>query len=374
MRIRYTFLLALVLSATTLSAQEAYKFTSQIDLEATPVISQGRTGTCWSFSSTSFLESEIIRLTGKKVDLSEMYTVRNTYPKKLENYVMRQGKAQFSEGGLAHDVMNSVADYGLVPQEAYSGLFQNETGHNHAELVAVLEAMAKTYVDNPARKLSKKWKPATEAVLDTYLGENLRQFTYEGKLYTPASFRDAMQLVPKDYVSITSFTQAPFYTAFILNIPDNWSYGSFYNLPLDELMASIDNALAKGFTVELDCDVSERTFSSKDGVAVIPKDEENNIKALQGVYPEMNITQAYRQDEFENFTTTDDHLMHITGSLIDQNGTKYYKVKNSWGTDEVRNANGGYVYFSEAYMRLKAISITVHKDAVPKVTAKKLNL
>lgn len=374
MRIRYTFLLALVLSATTLSAQEAYKFTSQIDLEATPVISQGRTGTCWSFSSTSFLESEIIRLTGKKVDLSEMYTVRNTYPKKLENYVMRQGKAQFSEGGLAHDVMNSVADYGLVPQEAYSGLFQNETGHNHAELVAVLEAMAKTYVDNPARKLSKKWKPATEAVLDTYLGENLSQFTYEGKLYTPASFRDAMQLEPKDYVSITSFTQAPFYTAFILNIPDNWSYGSFYNLPLDELMASIDNALAKGFTVELDCDVSERTFSSKDGVAVIPKDEENNIKALQGVYPEMNITQAYRQDEFENFTTTDDHLMHITGSLIDQNGTKYYKVKNSWGTDEVRNANGGYVYFSEAYMRLKAISITVHKDAVPKVTAKKLNL
>ncbi|MAZ73822.1 MAG: aminopeptidase [Flavobacteriaceae bacterium] len=356
------------------TAQEPYQFTPQIDLEATDVISQGRTGTCWSFSSTSFLESEIIRLTGKKVDLSEMYTVRNTYPKKLENYVMRQGKAQFSEGGLAHDVMNSVAKYGLVPQEAYSGLFQNETGHNHAELVAVLEAMAKTYVENPARKLSKKWKPATEAVLDTYLGENINNFTFEGKQYTPETFRDAMKIVPKDYVTITSFTHAPFYSEFILNIPDNWSYGSFYNVPLDEMITSIDHALSKGFTVELDCDVSEKTFSSKDGVAVIPKEETNTIKALQGVYPELNVTQEYRQDAFENFTTTDDHLMHITGTLVDQNGTKYYKVKNSWGTDETRNANGGYVYFSEAYMRLKAISITVHKDALPKNTAKKLNL
>lgn len=373
--VRFIFsLIFIICFGLTLSAQEAYKFTSQIDLEATAVISQGRTGTCWSFSSTSFLESEIIRLTGKKVDLSEMYTVRNTYPKKLENFVMRQGKAQFSEGGLAHDVIHSVSEYGLVPNEAFSGLFQNETGHNHAELVAVLEAMAKTYIENPARKLSKKWKPATEAVLDTYLGENITKFTYEGTQYTPASFRDAMKIIPENYITITSFTQAPFYSEFILNIPDNWSYGSFYNVPLDEMMASIDHALAIGFTVELDCDVSERTFSSKDGVAVIPKEEENNIKALQGVYPEMKITQEYRQDEFENFTTTDDHLMHITGTLLDQNGTKYYKVKNSWGTDVSRNANGGYVYFSESYMRLKAISITVHKDAVPKATAKKLNL
>ena len=369
----FTFFGIACISATTF-AQEPYRFTTQIDLDATPVISQGNTGTCWSFSSTSFLESEIIRLTGKQVDLSEMYTVRNTYPKKLDNFVMRQGKAQFSEGGLAHDVMNSVAEYGLVPQTAYSGLFGSETNHNHAELVAVLKAMAETYVENPGRRLSKKWKPATEAVLDTYLGENLETFTYEGKQYTPETFRDAMQIVPANYVSLTSFTHAPFYSEFILNIPDNWSYGSFYNLPIDGMMAAIDHALENGFTVELDCDVSERTFSSKDGVAVIPTDAENNIKALQGVYDEKKITQAYRQDEFENFTTTDDHLMHITGTLRDQKGTKYYKVKNSWGTDKARNANGGYVYFSEAYMRLKAISITVHKDAVPRTTAKKLNL
>ncbi|MCH9660363.1 MAG: C1 family peptidase [Bacteroidetes bacterium] len=359
---------------TTVQAQELYQFTPIIDLEATPVISQGRTGTCWSFSSTSFLESEVIRLTGKQIDLSEMYTVRNTYPKKANNFVMRQGKAQFSEGGLAHDVMNSVAEYGLVPNDAFSGLFADETRHNHAELSAVLRSMVETYVDNPGKKLSKKWRSAIDAVLTVYIGKNPSTFSYQGKSYTPQSFLAMTKIKPADYVSITSFTQAPFYSEFILDIPDNWSYGSFYNVPLDDMIGAIDHALNNGFTVELDCDVSERTFSSKDGVAVIPASSENNKLALQGVYPEKAVSQQYRQDEFENFTTTDDHLMHITGTLKDQNGTKYYKVKNSWGSDSSRNANGGYVYFSESYMRLKAISITIHKDALPKATSKKLNL
>jgi len=370
----FLFLFGIILSTFTLTAQDEYKFTEVIDLEATPVISQGRTGTCWSFSTSSFLESEIIRLTGKQIDLSEMYTVRNTYPKKADNFVMRQGKAQFSEGGLAHDVLNSVREYGLMPQEAFSGLFPTESNHNHAEMVAVLEAVVKTYVDNPGKQLSKNWKKTIEAILDVYLGKNLASFTFEGKQYTTSSFREMTRIVADDYITVTSFSHAPFYEQFILNIPDNWSNGSMYNLPLDEFMEMVDYALNNGFTVELDCDVSERTFSSKDGVAVIPKDSENDIKALQGVYPEMNISQEYRQDEFENFTTTDDHLMHITGILRDQNGTKYYKVKNSWGTDEKRTKNGGYVYFSEAYMRLKSISIMVHKDAVPKSTAKKLSI
>ena len=370
---RNLFFLLAILFTVTLTAQEAYKFTSVTDLETTPVISQGITGTCWSFSSTSFLESEIIRLTGNKIDLSEMYQVRTTYPIKAENFIMRQGKAQFSEGGLAHDVMNSVAKNGLVPEEAFSGMLLGETKHNHAEMVAVLEAMLKTYVDNPGRKLSNKWRPAIEGVLDVYIGKNVTNFTFEGKQYTPQTFLAMTKIQPADYINITSFTQAPFYSQFILNIPDNWSNGSFYNVPLDEMMATIDNALEKGFTVELDCDVSEKTFSSKDGVAVIPEDAENNIKALQGIYPEKKITQVYRQDEFENYDTTDDHLMHITGLLRDQNGTKYYKVKNSWGTDETRVANGGYVYFSEAYMRLKAISVTLHKDALPKNTVKNLS-
>ncbi len=369
------FLLSLIFLFTlSITAQEAYRFTTITDLETTPVISQGRTGTCWSFSSTSFLESEIIRLTGKNIDLSEMYQVRNTYPLKAENYVMRQGKAQFSEGGLAHDVMNSVEKYGLVPEVAFSGMFAGETKHNHAEMVAVLEAMVKTYVSNPGKNLSKKWRSAIDAVLDIYIGNNVTNFTYGGKQYTPETFLAMTKIEPKDYVNITSFTQAPFYSKFTLNIPDNWSNGSFNNVPLDEMMQTIDNAVENGYTVELDCDVSERTFSSKDGVAIIPESDENNVKALQGIYLEKKITQEYRQDEFENYDTTDDHLMHITGVLKDQNGTKYYKVKNSWGTDETRVANGGYVYFSEAYMRLKAISITVHKDALPKSIAKKLSL
>jgi bleomycin hydrolase len=371
---RNIFLFFGFLFTLTLSAQEAYKFTTITDLETTPVISQGITGTCWSFSSTSFLESEIIRLTGRNIDLSEMYQVRNTYPLKAENFIMRQGKAQFGEGGLAHDVMNSVARNGLVPEAAFSGLFAGETKYNHAEMVAVLEAMLKTYVDNPGRSLSPKWRAAIEGVLDVYIGKNITNFTFEGKQYTPESFLKMTKIEPEDYLSITSFTHAPFYSKFILNIPDNWSNGSFYNVPLDEMMATIDNALEKGFSVELDCDVSERSFSSKDGLAVIPENAENTMKALQRIYPEKKITQQYRQEEFENYNTTDDHLMHITGLLRDQNGTKYYKVKNSWGTDETRVANGGYVYFSEAYMRLKAVSVTVHKDAIPKGTAKKLSL
>lgn len=361
--------------AKAVIAQEAnasYIFTDLINLEATPVLSQGNTGTCWSFSTSSFLESEIERLTGEKVDLSEMYTVRNTYPAKAENYVMRQGKAQFSEGGLAHDVLNSVSRYGLVPIDAYTGLAPTENRHNHAEMVAILQAMLDTYIENPGRTLSKKWKPAVEAVLDTYLGEKHTQFSYNNKEYTPQSFAAAMDINPNNYISITSFTHAPFYESFILNIPDNFSNGSFYNLPLDEFIQSIDHALDNGFTVTLDCDVSELSFSSKHGVAVIPAQSENKKLAVLGPEKEKEISQQYRQDQFENFNTTDDHLMHITGKAKDQNGTIYYKVKNSWGTDENRTKYDGYVYMSLAYMRLKSISVLMHTDALPKFISKKI--
>ncbi len=364
----------IALSSLFISAQEMYKFTDVIDIDATPVISQGNTGTCWSFSTSSFIESEIIRLTGKRIDISEMYNVRNTYPKKAYNYVMRQGKAQFDEGALAHDVFNSVHDSGLVPVDAYSGLIGNNTHHNHAEMVAVLTSMLDIYIKNSGRKLDPKWKEAFASVLDVYLGKNVTEFTFEGKKYTPLQFAEMVKINADDYVNITSFTQAPFYSNFILNIPDNFSNGSFYNLPIDELIQVIDNALENGFTVEIDCDVSEKTFSSKDGVAVIPSNPLNNLKALHSIYPEMEVTQEYRQQEFENFKTTDDHLMHITGTVKDQNGNKYYKVKNSWGTDEKRTKFDGYVYFSEAYVRLKTISITLHKDGVPKNIAKKIAL
>lgn len=349
-----------------------YVFTDIVDLETTPVISQGNTGTCWSFSTSSFLESEIIRLTGKKVDLSEMYTVRNTYPVKAENYVMRQGKAQFSEGGLAHDVINSVAQFGLVPLDAYTGLAPTENRHSHAELVAVVKAMLDTYIDNPGRTLSKNWKPAVSGVLDIYLGENLSEFQYDGQSYTPLDFATAMSINADNYVTLTSFTQAPFYQSFILNIPDNFSNGSFYNLPLDEFVQNIDHALDRGLTVTLDCDVSEPTFSSKHGVAVIPASDENKKMAVLGPETEKVISQQNRQDAFENYTTTDDHLMHITGKAKDQHGNIYYKVKNSWGTDPGRTKYNGYVYMSVSYMRLKAISVLMHKDGVQKATEKKL--
>lgn len=368
------FILAVLLSFATSVEAQKYEFQSVIELETLPVISQGNTGTCWSFSTSSFLESEIIRLTGKKIDLSEMYQVRNTYPKKAENYVMRQGKAQFGEGGLAHDVINSAADYGLVPQSAYTGLNGAYENYNHAEMVAVIESMLKTYVEKPDKKLSVNWKNAISAILDVYMGKNPSEFIYENKKYTPQSFLAFTKINPKDYVTITSFTHVPNYKSFILDIPDNFSNGSFYNLPLNEFIANLDNALATGYTVELDCDVSEPTFSSKTGVAVIPANKEDDKTILNEIKPEKEITSQFRQQEFENQSTTDDHLMHIVGKMKDQKGTVYYKVKNSWGTDEKRVTNGGYIYMSVAYMKLKAISVSLHKNALQKETKQNLGL
>ncbi|NHN24200.1 aminopeptidase [Flavobacterium jejuense] len=351
-----------------------YEFQEVINLESLPVISQDKTGTCWSFSTSSFLESEIIRLTGKKIDLSEMYQVRTTYPKKAENFVMRQGKAQFSEGGLSHDVINSAAVYGLVPISTYTGLSEDEKKHNHAELVAVLEAMVKTYVDNPGKQLSPKWKTAISKVLDTYLGEIPTEFTFEGKKYSPKSFMEMTKIKPSDYLTLTSFTHQPLYSNFILNIPDNFSNGSMYNLPLDEFIASIDYALEKGYTLALDCDVSEITFSAKYGIAFIPENKEDEKTGLGEIIIEKKITPSYRQQEFENYNTTDDHLMHIVGKVKDQKGNSYYKIKNSWGTDESRVKNGGFVYMSVPYMSLKAISVLLHKDGIDKTTKKNLGL
>ncbi len=357
----------------TASAQN-YEFQDVIDVERLPVISQDITGTCWSFSTSSFLESEIIRLTGKKIDLSEMFQARTTYLAKAENYIMRQGKANFSEGALAHDVLNSVVKNGLVPNSVFDGLNDGESKHNHAEMVAVLEAMLKTYVENPGKKLSPNWKQAINAVLDIYLGSIPTKFEYEGKNYTPKSFAEFTKIKPENYITLTSFTHEANYKPFILNIPDNFSNGSMYNLPLDEFIANIDHALAKGYSLSLDCDVSEATFSGKYGIAFIPEKEEDTKTGLAEIITEKNITPEYRQQEFENISTTDDHLMHIVGKVKDQKGNVYYKVKNSWGSDEKKVANGGYVYMSMPYMKLKAISVLVHKDGIQKETKKKLAL
>ena len=352
------------------SYSQTYEFQTIKDIEANPVISQDNTGTCWSFSTTSFLEAEIIRLTGKRIDLSEMYSVRNTYPKKAWNYVMRQGKAQFGEGGLAHDVMNSARDFGLVPQNVYTGKL-SETPYNHAEMTTVLESMLKTYVSNPGKKLSPQWKESISAVLDVYMGKNVTEFTFEGKKYTPKSFLEFSKIKPQDYVTISSFTNEPFYKTFLLDIPDNFSNGTFYNLPLEEYVQNIDNALDNGYTLALDCDVSEATFSGKNGIAVIPENDADAKTILTEVKPEKNITADYRQAEFENLDTQDDHLMHIVGKVKDQTGKIYYKVKNSWGN---KAGKEGFIYMSPSYLKLKSISVLLHKDGLVKGTKSKLGI
>ncbi|WP_147676832.1 C1 family peptidase [Algibacter pacificus] len=357
--------LVLLFICISVNAQ-TYKFETLIDLETTNVISQGKTGTCWSFSTSSFLESEIMRITGKTIDLSEMYTVRNTYPKKAWNYIMRQGKTQFSDGGLAHDVLNSVKTHGLVPAYTFTGLNETETTHNHSEMLTVLRGLLNTYNKDVKKPLSPKWKPVIESVLDIYLGKNIETFNYEGVQYTPKSFLEFTKINPDDYVSLTSFTQEPFYTNFILNIPDNFSNGSYLNLPINELFTTVVQALKKGYTVALDCDVSEKTFTANPGMAIIPEEPNLNLITLSEIAKEKNITQVYRQQEFENFNTTDDHLMHITGLVKDQNGTMYFKVKNSWGGNSKRVANNGFIYMSEAYFKLKMISVTLHKNVVDK--------
>lgn len=367
-------LLNISLFALAFSAySQKYEFQTVKDISCTPVVSQGQTGTCWSFSSTSFLEAEIIRTTGKPIDLSEMFNVRHTYPKKAWNFVMRQGKAQFGEGGLNHDVINSARDFGLVPQSAFSGLVNEQTKYDHTKMVEELETLLKANAD-PSKKPDPGWQAKVNAILDNYMGKDVTEFTYEGKKYTPKSFLEMTKLNLNDYVTITSFTHVPFYKSFILDIPDNFSYGSFYNMPLDEFMQNIDNALEKGYTLALDADVSEKTFSPKNGVAIIPANDADAVASLTEIKPEKNITQELRQQEFENFNTTDDHLMHIVGKLKDQKGNIYYKVKNSWGSDNARVAYGGYVYVSAAYMKLKAISVLVHKDALAAKTKKSLGV
>ena len=362
---------------------QAYEFHTIKDIEATPVISQGQTGTCWSFSTTSFLEAEIIRLTGKKIDLSEMYNVRNTYLEKAENYVMRQGKAQFGEGGLSHDVINSARKYGIVPESNFIGKTNPELNFNHSKMVEELETVVKKAVAETPKKYPN-WKKDNAAILDTYMGKfddnsllvtpntsiDTKTVTADKRL-TPMQFLGTTKLNLDDYVTITSFTNQPSYSKFILSIPDNFANGSMYNLPLDEFIQNIDNALDKGFTLALDTDVSESTFSGKFGIAVVPENDNDATTILKEIKPEKKISADYRQAEFENYDTQDDHLMHIVGKVADQKGNLYYKVKNSWGT---QSGKDGFVYISIPYVRLKAISVMLHKDGLIKKTKSALGV
>ena len=373
---RILFLITFFVFTTAIYAQEdlvvkvnipkeqKYEFTPIIDIEASAVKSQGNTGTCWSFSTSSFIESEIFRNTGEMIDISEMYIVRHTYPAKAWNYVMRQGKIQFSEGGLAHDVINSVAMYGLAPESAYSGLKGDAKKHDHEKIVPELKKVLDAYIKNDKDSNHPDWRISVDSILDAHLGKAPTKFLYNGILSNPKSFLEKTKINIDNYITLTSFLHQPFYSKFVLNIPDNFSNGTFYNIPLDALENEVDNALKKGYTIALDCDVSEKTFSQKHGIAIVPLAIEDNEKGLTYVVKENTISPEYRQKEFENFNTTDDHLMHIIGMVKDQNGNEYYKVKNSWGTTGERIGNGGYVFMSKAFFRLKTISVLVHKSAI----------
>lgn len=354
-----------------LTAQE-YKFNNLVNVEASSVKSQDQTGTCWSFSTSSFIESEIFRLTGKQVDVSEMFTVRNTYDDKAWNYVMRQGKAQFSEGGLAHDVINSIRDNGIVPEIVFSGVKFNKKSYNHSNIVPAIKKVLDSFIKNDKHSKYPNWKKDIKSILDKEIGEIPTDFTYEGNEYTPIGFAKALKIEPNNYITITSFTQVPFYQDFILNIPDNFSNGSMYNVPLEELVDITTQALKSGYSIALDVDVSEKDFSAKYGLAVLPENKEDEQKALTRPVKEMDVTQEFRQKEFENYDTTDDHLMHITGIVEDQKGNMYYKVKNSWGSGSDRVGNKGYIYMSIPYFKLKAVSILLHKDGLPKTILEKI--
>jgi len=380
--------LILVAQEKEQKTDSGYVFTIVKKIPVTPVKNQARSGTCWSFAGISFLESELLRMKKDTFDLSEMYFVRKAYEAKARNYVRLHGIANFGEGGQAHDVMNVLRENGMMTEAAYTGLANGQIKPSHTELEALLTAMVGVISKNPAGKLSPEWMNAISAVMDVYLGNVPAEFGTPKT--TPIEF--ANKINPNDYVELTSYTHHPYYTAFSLEVPDNWSGNLYYNVMPDELVRIMDNALSSGFTVDWDGDVSDKGFSHKNGVAIIPEvnlenmsvaersqweklsEKERKIQfyTFEKPVPEKTITSEMRQAAFDNYSSTDDHLMHITGTVTDQNGKRYFRTKNSWAAES--NSLGGYLNMSEAYVRLNTIAIMVHKEAIPKDIRKKLGI
>lgn len=389
----------LILSATVLClaavtfAQDApgYQFTTVVSQKSTPVKNQAASGTCWCFATASFMESELLRMGKGTYDLSEMFIVRQKYMNQLQDNYLRQGKGNIGQGSLSHSFKNAYKQVGIVPEEVYSGIEYDSKTHNHSELAAYMESIASTAVK--MKKRSPEYYKLIDNLFDTYFGKLPEKFVYQGKEYTPKSFASSLGLTMDDYVEITSFTHKPYYEMFAPEVPDNWEREPMYNLPLDEMMDVIDHALSNGYTVCWDGDVSEKGFSFKNGVAIHP--EVNNVDDYTGTdrarfekmnpqgrleevfkfehpFPEINVTPEVRQTGYESFVSTDDHLMHLTGITKDQNGTKYFITKNSWGTG--RNKFEGYLNMSESYVRAKTIYVMMHKDALPKELRKKLGM
>ena len=403
MKTRTILCLALALStAVAASGQarpgapqtKAYEFTTVKENPVTPVKNQYRSGTCWCFSSISFLESEVLKAknikdTASFPDFSEMFIVRNAYHDRAVKYVRLDGKLNMAAGSDFGDVLDVVRDYGLVPQEAYSGMNYGYDLPVQGELDAVLKGYVQAVVKNPNKKLTPVWPKGFDGILDAYLGEVPETFTAAGATYTPKSYRDAMGINPDDFVSFTSFTHHPFYTQFAIEVEDNWRWTPSWNVPLDEFMAIIDNAIDKGYTVLWGGDVSEIGFT-RDGLAVLVdpdaakptsgSDQERWTgkaedkpagKPAPAIPAELSVTQESRQEGYDNKTSTDDHGMHLYGTAVDQNGTKYYLIKNSWGES---GAYKGIWYMSENFVKAKTLNFVVNKNAIPKDIRKKIGI
>jgi bleomycin hydrolase len=358
------------------SSKAKFKFTEVINLENSPVKNQGSSGTCWSYSGNSFLESEMMKSGKEFVDISEIYTARCAYIERAKNYVRMHGNIGWGDGAELHDVVSIYKKYGAVPYEVYTGLNYGTPKNKFGEMQAALEGFLKGIVENKNGRLTKNWLPAFTAALDSYLGQVPESFTWKGKKYTPQRFAEEVVGVDADnYMEFSSFTYAPFYEPTLLMVPDNWSLQSVCNLPLNEMTDMVDNALDKGYTVAWATDVSEKYFSWKNGVAIVPEKELEDMNAdelktmFDGPKTERTITPDTREDAFDNYTTTDDHGMHIVGLAKDQNGKEYYMVKNSWGD---ANDYKGYLYVSKAFFKYKTTAVLVNKKAISATTMRQL--
>lgn len=370
----------------------AFVFTDIKVVKTTPVKDQNKSGTCWCFAGTSFIEEAVLRNGGPELDLSEMYTVRHAYIDKAIKYVRTGGHINFAQGGAATDVVDMILAYGAMPEEAYRGLEYGEKKHSHYEMYDVLRGYLDGVIKNSNKHLSSSWLKGFVAILDGYLGVPPEKFTYQGKTYTPKEFAKAFGIdkAAEQAVNITSFNHHPFYTEFAVEIADNWTWAKSYNVPLDELKQIIDNSIESGYSVCWAADVSEGAFKWYEGFAILPaqkdqadmtnaevakwskmsdKDREAQKFKITGPTKEVTVTQESRQAEFDNFETTDDHGMVIVGIAKDQEGNRFYKVKNSWDTNQIYD---GYIYVSEPYLLAKTISVMVDRNAVPKAIAKKI--
>ena len=353
--------------------QKYYQIKPIFALGVTDVKDQGHSGTCWSYTGASFLESEMMKKKKQPVDLSEIYTARKVYLEKAINYLRMHGALTWGDGGELHDIINIYRKYGAVPQSVYTGLINGATVNNFNEMQKDLEGYLKGIVES--EKVPADWKEVFEQKMDTYLGAVPKTFLYNGKMYDPKSFaKEVVGLEDEKYIEMLSVEHKPKYQNTLMAVPDNWSYDYAFNVNMEDLIRTIDYALKKGYTVGWEADVSEKFFSWQNGLAIVPeKDYKDLTEAEQKDYfhvywNEKEITPALRQQGFDNYETTDDHAMHIVGLAKDQKGREYYIVKNSWGAD---NDNKGYLYVSKNYVRYKTMSILVNQKGTPKDLLKK---